>query len=218
MTSSKRTNSTQVFVYVAILAAFLFLFHVGDYGEPYGLAFLFACLSADLSFGLCGLFYLFSVAITGEWLLTLLYFGQASLVCLSFAFKKRLSKLKLRILSFSALFLSLALYVIFAPFNGYTTPFGLSFFELPLTQSILLCALVFLLSAAFTVGLKALLRKALKCRLKTEEILFSVLLFLLVGIGICRFLSVAVYTGVAFFFLLPFVLVLLLKTCFLLFL
>ncbi len=202
MTSSKRTTSTQVFVYAAVLAAFLFLFHVGDYGEPYGLAFLFACLSAELSFGVCGLFYLFSVAITGQWILTLLYFGQALLLCLSFAFKRRLTPPKLHILSFSALFLSLASYVLFAPFSGYETPFGISFFEQSLTQSILLSAFVFLLAAAFTVALKALLQKALKCRLKTEEILFSVLLFLLVGVGICRFLSVAVYTGVAFFLLL----------------
>ena len=69
----------QAVIYAAVLAAFLFLFHVGDYGEPYGLAFLFACLSADLSFFLCGLFYLLSAAITGEWLLLFLYLGSSCL-------------------------------------------------------------------------------------------------------------------------------------------
>ncbi len=202
MTSQKKASSMQAVIYAAVLAAFLFLFHVGDYGEPYGLAFLFACLSADLSFFLCGLFYLLSAAITGEWLLLFLYLGQAVLLCAAFAFKKKLSPVKLRVLTFSANFIALALFVILAPFQGYETPFGISFFDNALTQSILLCAFIFLLSAAFTVALKALLRKLLKCRLRAEEILFCILLFFLTGVGICKFLSVIAYTGIAFFFLL----------------
>ncbi len=204
MTSFQRTTTRRFFLYVAVFAAFLFLFHVGDHGEPYGLAFLFACLSADLSLPVCGVFYLFSATFSGSWQLLSVYLGQAVLLSFAYFFRRKLSANKLNALAFGANLLALGLYVLAAPFENYPLPFSLPFLENVFTQKVLLCALSFLLSAAFTVALKALIRKLLKCRLKLEEILFSILLFLLVGIGICRFLSVNAYMGVSFFILLLF--------------
>ena len=193
-----------VWLYAAIFLSFVFLYDIGNFGEPFGLALLFACLSADLSALLCGGFYFLTPLLHGVFDLPvlLLYLGQALLTALSFSFKRRLSEPKHTILTFFVNFLCLAAFVAFAPFTPYRLPFSLSLGSIP--QKTLIAAAIFLLSAAFTVAVKALTKKLLKCRLKTEELIFSVLLFILVGVGCCRFVGVIAYTGIAFFILLTF--------------
>lgn len=82
-------------------------------------------------------------------------------------------KKKATVPSLGALSLSLVLFVAFSPFTAYTIPLRLPFSLGAVSQKILLAGLIFLLSAIFSVALKALLNKLLKCRLKAEEIVFS---------------------------------------------
>jgi hypothetical protein len=63
---------------------------------------------------------------------------------------------------------------------------------------------LFLLAVVFHVAMRALLHKLLKCRLRMDELIFSALLTVITGVGICRFLGVNAYMGIAFFFLLLF--------------
>lgn len=100
--------------------------------------------------------------------------------------------------SLGALALCLVLFAAFSPFTPYSIPLDLPFTLGAVSQKIILAGLIFLLSAIFSVALKALLYKLLKCRLKAEELVFSVLFFVLIGIGICRAINVVAYMGIAF--------------------
>ncbi len=105
---------------------------------------------------------------------------------------------------FPLLSLSLALgaFVALSPFSGLSLilPFPVEL----LTQKVLLAAFAFLLAAVFAVGLRAFLFKALKCRLRGDELIFCILLYLFVGLGVCHFLSVNAYMGISFLLLLLF--------------
>ncbi|MBO4939404.1 MAG: SpoIIE family protein phosphatase [Clostridia bacterium] len=133
--------------------------------------------------------------------------GQATLLCLAFYLQSKLPENNLKksqLFPLLALSLGLGGFVAFSPFNAYLLPISVSFLSDSLIQKVGIACLIFLLSVAFSVAVKAILRKLLKCRLRNDEILFSLLLCVLVGIGVCRFLSVNAYLGIAFFILLTF--------------
>ena len=188
-------------IYIGAFCCFWFLFGLGEFYEPLGLALLFACLSADLSLLPCALFFVLSPLLFGVFqpIVLVLYAAQASLTAFGFAFKRRLSEKRQYFFSFFLLAVALCTFVIFSPFKGYDLPFGFSLGKT--AQKTVIAAGIFLLAAAFTVALKAITRKLLKCRLRGDEILFCVLLFLFSAAGCCRVLGLDAYLGVAFFIL-----------------
>ena len=193
-------------VYLLLAFAFPFLTSVGENCEPLGFALLFACLSAELSVGICSSLYALSPLLCGNFSLPvfLLYIGQAAILAIPFLFKNKLQGGKRTVTAFLSSAGCLVAFVAISPFDSYPLPFSATFLQTPLTQKIIVAALVFLLCAAFAVAVKALLIKVLRCRLNADEIIFSLLLYVLTGIGACRFFGVNAYTGIAFFLLLTF--------------
>ena len=203
----KRTNFFRLFLYLLFAVAALFLHFVGDNGEPLALALLYALsgvgFSPIISAFLCALPSVFSL----DPFYILLFLGQALLIATGQILQSKLPNPRLKksgLISLIFLSISLALFVAFAPFTPYHLPFPSKFTPNALTQKVVLAAGVFLFSAVFSVALKALLHKFLKCQLRPDERIFCVLFFFLVGVGICRFLGVNAYMGTAIFILLLF--------------
>ena len=207
MMVKKQTDFAHIFLYVLFGTALLFLRYVGDNGEPLPLALVYAMGAAGLSTGVGALSF-FLISLLGASLeQTLLAFGQAFLLWVGFSLKKRLQASggkQNAFLPLLCLSLSLGGFVAFAPFQAYVLDFGVPFLESNLVQKVIISALTFLLAAVFAVAINALLKKLLKCRLKGEELVFIVLFFVLVGVGIARFFGVNAYMGVALFVLLTF--------------
>ena len=186
------------FFFTAFCALFFFL---GDSAEPFAMALLFAAMCARLSPAIaCGCYTLSSaVALRAD--VSLLCLIEATILFSGFVLKKKIGK-KSACLPFISLFLALAVFVFFAPFTPYILPPVFSFLNDGIVQKIAIAGLIYLLSAAFSVALRALLYRFLKCRLKTEEIAFSLLLFWAAGIALCRAFTPEVYAGVSLFLLL----------------
>ncbi|MBQ8322475.1 MAG: SpoIIE family protein phosphatase [Clostridia bacterium] len=202
----KTVNYTRVGLHILFALAMLFLQYVGDNCEPLALALVYAMPLAGLSpFAAAFSFFLVNL-IRWQGIPILIAAAQSLFFAIAFPLHEKLRRSHARIgfLPLFALSLSLGAFVAFSPFDAYTLPFSFlqGFGAIP--QKILVAAFVFLLSAVFTVALKAMLKKFLKCRLKGEEIVFCVLFFVLVGVGVCKFLSVNAYMGIAFFILLAF--------------
>lgn len=208
----KNTDYSRVFLYLAFGVAMLFLRFVGNNAEPLGLALVYALAATGLRPLICGLLFVFSTLFGGSFAEILLAAGQAFLLSCSFLLRKRLqancstrkANVATGFLPLFSLSLSLGAFVAFSPFTPYPLPFVFLPTLNAITQKTLIAAAIFLLAAVFSVALKAMLKKFLKCRLKGEEIVFCVLFFTVVGIGICKFLSVNAYLGIAFFVLLLF--------------
>ncbi len=203
----KRFDPARCGLYLLFAACALFLYHVGDNGEPFSLALAYAMMGAGLSLPCSALVGGLPALFSGSLPLVLLYAAGGFLLALGYFLQNKLHPEKGRAtgaLPMLSLSLSLGLFVAFAPFRAYLFPFGIAFLQTPLTQRVLLAALTFLLSSVFYVALRALLRKLLKCRLRNDELIFCILLFTLIGVGICRLLSVNAYMGIAFFLLLLF--------------
>ncbi len=207
MTIRKQTDYFRILLYFLFGAALLFLRYVGNNAEPFPLALVYATGTAGLS-ATVGAITFFLISLPGASLTTiLLSAGQALLLCIGFAVEKRLQKtknVKNSFLSLLCLSISLGGFVAFAPFTPYALPFATGFLENALTQKVVVAALTFLLAAVFSVAVKALLKKFLKCRLQGEELVFITLFFVIIGVGICRFLGIDAYTGIALFVLLTF--------------
>ena len=201
-------NGSSVFLHLAFLPALVALFFIGDNGEPFALALLFALIANGLSPLVLSLFYMLSSLFLWNVTLTVVCAGQAALLCFGFLVKEKIRENKgteSLIFPFFALAAALALYVLFAPFKAYSLPLNVGeFFLSPLVQSILIAFATFLFSASSLVGVKAILYKLLKCRLSGEEMIFALLTLLLVAVGLCRFLGVYAYLGIAFFVLLTY--------------
>lgn len=203
MNERKKFNFSTVLLYILLFIAMFALYYVGGNGEPFSLALLYAMLAAGLNPVVSCLLYALS-GLSGFTLHFLpVYAGQAAILCIVFCVYAKLKK-KASVLPLACVALSLALFVAFSPFTPYNIPLKLPFSLGAITQKIILSGLILLLSAMFTVALKALLNKLLRCRLKAEEIIFSVLFFVLCGVGICRIASVTAYMGIAFLVLLLF--------------
>ncbi len=203
MNERQKFSFSTVLLYIFLFAAMFFLYYVGNNGEPFSLALFYAMLIAGLHPVVSSLLYLFS-GLSGLSLAFLpVYAGQAALLGIVFFACRKLGK-KPTVPSLGTLALCLVLFAAFSPFTPYSIPLDLPFTLGAISQKIILAGLIFLLSAIFSVALKALLYKLLKCRLKAEELVFSVLFFVLIGIGVCRAINVIAYMGIAFFVLLVF--------------
>ncbi len=203
MQFSKNADFFKVFLHLLFSVSVLFLYYVGSQSEPYALALIYAVGTTGMSVFPVAVLHFFSALFWGNSTTLLLYLAQSALMITGFLIQNRLKRNKLaksNLIPLLCLSACLGGFIAFAPFTPYALPFSLN----TLSQKAILSAFIFLLSACFSVALKALLRKLLKCRLHTDEMAFSLLLCVLIGIGICRFLSVNAYLGMAFFILLVF--------------
>lgn len=203
MNERKKFNFSTVLLYILLFIAMFALYYVGGNGEPFSLALLYAMLGGGAeprrvlpfvrAFWAVGLYPAFPARLCGT--------GGHPLHRLL-----RLCEIEEKGLRASARLRRpvAGAFVAFSPFTPYNIPLKLPFSLGAITQKIILSGLILLLSAMFTVALKALLNKLLRCRLKAEEIIFSVLFFVLCGVGICRIASVTAYMGIAFLVLLLF--------------
>ena len=201
----KKLDFAQMFLYLSCGVGMFCLAQIGNNAEPFAIALFYGMASAGLSPIWSAIFYLLTPIPSWNLTVFLLHAGPAFLLCLGFYINRRYARqdfFKTGFLPLLALSLSLGLFFTFAPFAPYTIPFNLPLTEL--TQRVLFAAGIFLLSAVFSVAMKALIHKLLKCRLRDDEIVFTLLLFVLTGIGFCRFFSVNAYMGIAFFVLLLF--------------
>ncbi len=205
MTIRKHTDYFRILLYLLFGAALLFLRFVGDNGEPVGLALVYAMSRAGLSPYISAPLYFLTSLINGNGKEILLYALQAALLMLGFFLREKLRKANAVGAGVPPLFclaVGLAAFAAFAPFTPYALPFGLVFPDL--VQKVVAAAAIFLLAAVFTVGVRALLRKFLRCRLREDELVFAVFFFVITGVGVCKFLGVNAYLGIAFFVLLSF--------------
>ena len=212
MSFLKRKNQVQFPVLVILFLSMLFLSFVGTNNEPLPLALAYAACSAGLPPFYVLLPLPFFTLFQNNIPLFLLTLAQCIIFFFCFVFEKRLRVSNPRVnrnvvcefLKMLSLTLALGGFVAFAPFQAYTLSFGILPTLTPITQKVLIAAACFLLSACFSVCVKALLRKFYKCRLNNDELLFSLLLCTLIGVGICNLLSVNAYLGISFFVLLVF--------------
>lgn len=203
---TKRLDFTSLALHIPTAIALFSLSHVGDNGEPLALAFLFALGATGVSVFAPALIYAFSGAFLQNPTFALLYGGQALLLWVAFFLKNKLlspDPRKGNFLPYALFAVSLALYVFLAPFAPYPLPVD-GFLAQALPQKTLICVLLFLLSAVFTVATRAVKEKLLRCRWRGEELVFFALTVALASVGFCRFFGFVPYTGVAFFILLAY--------------
>ncbi|MBQ8685324.1 MAG: SpoIIE family protein phosphatase [Clostridia bacterium] len=201
----KTADHSRILLYILFFAALLCLRFTLANGEPVGLALVYAMGSVGLSPLLASLGYFLTSLVGGSVRDILLYALQGVFLSIGFLIRAHLKKADLPAQGLPplvSLALALASFAAFAPFTPYVLPFA--FLNGTVPQKILLAAAIFLLAAVFSVAVGALLKKVLKCRLKDAEIVFCVLFFVTVGVGVCRFLGVNAYMGIAFFALLLF--------------
>ena len=202
----KTIDFTQAFLHITCGFGMFCLAQIGENHEPFAIPLFYGMASAGLSPWWSAFFFLLSALPTSNPTLLLLYAGQAFLLIIGFHAQKRYKQkdfFKTGFLPLCALSLSLGLFFTLAPFTPYTLPWG-NFTLDSITQRVLLASLIFLLSAIFSVAMKALLHKLLRCRLRDDEMIFSLLMLVLIGVGFCRFFSVNAYMGASFFILLLF--------------
>ena len=165
----------------------------------------YAMLACGLSRVFSPLLFFLPSLFLGNLQVLLLHAFQAIVLGAFFEVHTRLQNERLQksnLFPLLALSLCLGGFVAASPFSGlsFILPFPVDI----LTQKVLLAAFAFLLAAAFAVGLRAFLFKALKCRLRGDELIFCILLYLFIGLGVCHFLSVNAYMGISFLLLLLF--------------
>ena len=202
----KALNFSRLALYLSLFLAALCLFFVGDNGEPLPLLLAYAMMSAGLPALPAMLIGFLPAVFSFSLPLILVYLIQNILLAVGFFLHIRYARGKAPVPFLPLLFLSvaLAIFALAAPFTPYPLPWQNSFLATEIAQKVLLVASLFLLAAVFSVAMKALLRKFLRCRLRSDEILFILLFLVLVGVGICQLLSVNAYLGIAFFVLLVF--------------
>lgn len=203
---AQKTKGFSLPLHLIFFPAFVFLQFIGENGEPFALTALFSLIFSGLSPLVCGCFYLLSVLILWDFKLLLIDFFQTVALLLGFLLEKNRHEKTGDdgvLFPFLSLAVALTLFVVFSPFIPYELPssFG-GFFSFALTQKISVAFVIFLFSATSLVGVKALLFKLLKCRFSGEELCFSLLFLLVVGLGCCRFLGLYAYLGIAFLTLL----------------
>ena len=200
-------NFSKCTIYALFAAASLFLYFIGDNGEPLPLALAYAMASANLSPTLSAVVGFYPNLFSGTMPSIFIALAQAFLLWLGFFLQERLRRTDFRKSPVFPLFflaLGLFLFVNFSPFTPYTLPFAFAQNSTAITQKTVLSAVIFLTATLFSVALKALSRKVLKCRLRGEEVIFILFFFVVIGVGICRFLGVNAYMGTALFVLLLF--------------
>ncbi|MBQ2740352.1 MAG: SpoIIE family protein phosphatase [Clostridia bacterium] len=183
------------------------LAHVGEYGEPFGLSLLLGLGAAGYPLLLPTASFIASALLVPSPVLPWIYIGSALLLLSSFFLRAKLfgksAKGKL-LLPFSAFTAALLLYAFLTDAPLYPLPFSLPILQTLLFQRTIVCLLCLLLAAVCAVAANAVKNKLLRCKLRIEESLFSLLVFTLSGVGFARLFGLTAYTGVAFYLLLVF--------------
>lgn len=202
---TNRLDASALLLYFPALIAVFSLTHVGEQGEPFALALLTGMGCVGLPLFLPTAVYILSALSAGGVQLLTLYALQGLLLWGAFALKRKLFSAKEGggFLPFCVLGAALVLFVFFSPFEPYPLPLG-DFFQNGHTQKAFIAFAVFLCSAACAVGLHAFVEKFLKCRFHSEELIFLLLTYAIVGVGFCRFFGINAYMALAFFLLLLF--------------
>ncbi len=197
----RRIDFARVGAYLVLSLCSLFLYALGENSEPFSIALLYAMLGAGYSPLLSPILCVLPSLLSGSVRMVVLYILQALLVALGYFASGRLRPDKpTQTGVFPMLFFGVALgvYIAVAPFKPYLPPAN------GYAQKTLFAAVAFLLGNCFYVALRAMTRKFLKCRLRGDELTFTALFFVLVGVGACRFVGLNAYLGIAFFVLLLF--------------
>ena len=196
------------FVRLGIMLSFAFvsicLFFVLDNGEPFSLLLLYAMLQVGLPTLPSAFVGFLPCLFSQNAALICLYAAQTVLMAIAFWIHNKKYKHRAPLLPMFALTLVLVIFVVAAPFNGYVLPTPNAFIDNILVQKIVLAAFFFVIAAIFSIAAKCILKKFLHCRLRSDELVFTIFSLCLVGVGFCRFLSVNAYLGTAFLFLLVF--------------
>lgn len=202
----KPLNLTSFFIYACSALAFLLLFSVGDNGEPFGLALFYALCFLGASPIFTALTYTASALLSFHLNTFFIYLGQAVLLLIAFFIERKINERKAKptsLLSLSCVFGCLLLFVFLSPFSAYPIPFFTPLYNYWI-QKAAIAALIFLLSAIFSIALKSLFFKLLKCRFQNSELVYCGILLAILGIGFCRFFGYNAYLGGAIFLLLIF--------------
>lgn len=205
MMNDKKFDFPTVRLYVLFTLSALCLRFVLPQNEPFHIALFYAACAAGFSPFWTSLSFFGTSLIFSSPVGVLLSAAQALLLAVGFLFNAQCVKNGWKaawLPPYAALVFDLALFVAFAPFTAYALPF--TFINTPMIQKTGIAAAIFLLSAVFTVAVKAVTRKFLKCRLRGDELVFSALFFVFTGVGICRFFGFNAYMGSAFLVLLLF--------------
>ena len=200
----KSDTRTIALYFLFLLSAFLF-YGVGDNHEPLHLALAYATTTVGVSPLFSSLVYVLPFLFSGNFMVIALALGQAVLLYIGWSIHIHGYKRppdKAGFFPFFALSLSLGGFVAFAPFTPYPLPFAFSLH--PLFQKVIIALAVFLFCPTCSVALRALLTKLLKCRLQTDELLYTVFFLVVLGIGGCKLFGLHAYLGIAFFILLLF--------------
>ena len=203
----KKLEFPRILLYLFFGASAFFLQAVGDNAEPLSLALVYAFVSVGFAPLPCAVLGALPALLSFKVFDVFLLFAECILVGFGQFIQSKITNRGLQksgLISLLCLTAALALFVWLAPFATYNFPFPLKYTPNAITQKVLISAFIFLLSASFSVAVKALLKKFLKCRLRADEMIFSVLFFAIIGVGICRLLGLNAYMGVAFFILLLF--------------
>ena len=203
----KSIDFSKCTIYVLLAAASLFLYFIGDNGEPLPLALAYGMSSAGIPPTVSAIIGFYPSLLSGDPLSVLISLAQAFLLWLGFFLQERLRRADFKkspVFPQFFLAMGLTLFVTFAPFVPYVTPYPFVQTASALTQKTVISAVLFLIASIFSVALKALFRKVLKCRLRGDELVFMLFFFVVVGVGICRFLGFNAYMGTALFVLLLF--------------
>lgn len=194
-------------VCILLTMASLCLYFVGKNGEPLSLALAYGMASAGISPLLSAAVGFYPSLLSGDPLSILLSLAQVGLLWLGFFLQERLRRADFRKSPLFPMFffaMGLFLFVAFAPFSPYVIPYSFAKNTNAVTQKTVIAAVLFLLASIFSVALHSLFRKVLKCRLRGDELVFTLFFFVVIGVGVCRFLGFNAYMGVALFVLLLF--------------
>ena len=207
MKNYSRVTPSRLFLYGCFTVAFLLLRCVGNNAEPFSLALAFAVCTSSFSPIVTAVAYFFTSAFFVRDIELLVCLGQAVLLACSFSIERNVEKTHKKhawLISSFALIFALGLFVAFSPFEPYILPFATDVSVPIYWQKTCIAACILLLASVYSVAIKALLYKILKCRLRGDEMIFCIVLFVLLGVAICKLLGVNAYMGIALLLLLTF--------------
>lgn len=196
----------ELFIYLFCGLSACLLGYIGNNGEPFALAFLFACGGAGVSLMPCIIGIAFFCLFFSNATVFYVMAGQTAALALCIGLCRRYTKNKSlqQLFSFITLCAALVAFIFISPFQEYPTFNVLEWSMTALTQKVIIACAILLLAAMFTIALKALLHKFLKCRFRGDELIFSAVLYVAVSVGFCRFFGFNAYMGASFFLILLF--------------
>ncbi len=183
------------------------LSQMGSNAEPFAFALLLGAGTSGIPLFLPSATFVLSALTTTQPNTAWVYLGQALLLWAACLLRKQLFGEGVRgklLLPFSAFFAGMLLYIFLADFIPYPLPFGIKTLEDSLFQKAIIGLMLLLFAAVCAVAVAAAKDKWLRCRMRMEETVFCLLVFVFCGIGFCRFFGVNAYMGIAFYILLLF--------------